>query len=262
MSEDQIEKQSGNHFLKVYKKVLISFGYPQVILCFLAPVFLSIFFWVLITVFFWDKMFLVLGSSVKEMILYVMQTISIIPPEAVRYLTESSSVISIVLLWTFVLLLIIPVVLVSAAIITSILASTYLIQFLGRKEFPDLVKKGHSRLGASLLNAIFYSCIYLLLWLISLPLMLFPPLTPFISVTLVAWYNLKLGSFDVLTEWCNGEEFRDLRRQSQAKAFIISLIGSSSILLPMAFLFAPILVNMALTFHYMYQLKAYRQKLT
>jgi len=254
------EKQ--NHFLKVYKKVLFSLGYPQVILCLLAPVFLALLFWVTMTILFWDKMFLVLGSSVKEMILYVMRTIAFIPPSIISYLADSSSVISIILLWTLVILLIIPVVLVSAAIITSVLAGTYLIQFLGRKEFPDLTKKGRALIGASLLNAILYSCIYLVLWLISLPLMLFPPLTPFISVILVAWYNLKLGSFDVLTEWCDEQEFKVLRRQSQSKAFIVSLIGSSSILMPFAFLFAPVIVNMALTFHYMYQLRSYREKLT
>lgn len=251
---------SENHFLKVYKKVLLSFGYPQVILCFLAPVFLALFFWIVVTIFFWDKMFIVLGSSVKDMILYVMKTITIIPQDIVNYLAGSSSLISMILLWTLVLLLIIPVVLVSAALITSILSSTYLIQFLGRKEFPELIKKGRSRLAASILNAVFYSCLYLLLWVISLPLMLFPPLTPVISVLLVAWYNLKLGSFDVLTEWCDEAEFRSLRQQAKSKAFVVSLIGSSSILLPMAFLFAPVLVNTALTFHYLYQLKAYRQR--
>jgi len=90
----------------------------------------------------------------------------------------------------------------------------------------------------------------LLLFAVSLPLWLFPPLWPVIPVVILAWVNQKVLRYDALAEHANPEEMK--RISSESRGTLLLLGGALALVsyIPVLGFFAPVIV--ALTFiHYL-----------
>lgn len=235
----------------VFTNTFKALFYPRVIFMFLFSTFGVLLFWVGVGFAIWPKL-----SA------WATQT-GIQSPFWVNYIQQSEylkhfDLISVVL---FIVLLFIgvPLILVSATALSSFISSTYLIQYLGNKDFPALEKKGDSRLGASLWNLFKYTIVFLFLNFMIIPLSWIFAAGPIFSWGLIAWYNQKIGSFDVLTMWADDQEFKALRSEENLRSYIISTLASVTVFVPFTFLIMPIIVNIALTYYYLARLQNLRQ---
>lgn len=227
----------------VISQTLRALFYPKVIMTFFICTFGVLFFWSVLGILIWPFLMTYLGT--------VAQGSSLISGLVQKFTFLQSTSVTTIALFIFLILVGVPCVLISATILSSVLSSTYLIQYIGKKDFPDLVIKGESRVLLSLMNVLFYTAFFILISVVIIPIGWMLAIGPILSVVVTAWYNMKVGSFDVLTAWTTDGEFKTLRKQSQVKAYVVSLLASLTLFLPLTFLFAPVIVNMALTYYYL-----------
>lgn len=242
-----------------FEKALKSFRYPQVWWALISPIILSTLLSAIFIYFFIAPIFESFSFSVLQTIVNGLQSISLVPESVLDFLNRYKDQIVQILFVIILFLTAFPFFVVLTTVISSLMANIYLIPFLGEKEFSFLEKKGSSRFFGSIYNTIKYSVLFLIFWGISLPFFLFLPFMPIMTMLLTGWYFHKISSYDILTLWANDKELSSVKDQNYWKAFLICFLVSGLQFIPLAFAFAPVLIQIVLIYFYLDQLQIHRQ---
>ena len=149
------------------------------------------------------------------------------------------------ILFIFLLALSFPIVIVLNLVIVSALASTYLVKFIARKDYPGVAIRGHSRFWEGVWNSISSSFLFLLLWLVTIPFWLVPGAALILPILLTAWLNQRICSFDALSDFASDEEMRGLRGQRIDSDFVLAALTAFLNYIPFAFFIAPVMTMTA-----------------
>ena len=107
------------------------------------------------------------------------------------------------------LLLFIPLVLVTALVITSLFVMPVLIRLVAERDYPQLQRKNGGGLAGSMLNAIVALGIFIAIWVLTLPTWLIGVgvVVPFVAA---AYLNQRLFRYDALSEHASKAEMQTL----------------------------------------------------
>jgi len=130
----------------------------------------------------------------------------------------------------FALLLLLPLMIVTALVFIGVVAMPFVVSHVGGRHFPQLEKKqGGSLLGGAL-KALGAGLVFLGCWLCILPLYVFPPLAGFATVLLWGWLTSRVMSYDALSDHASAEELETLQRERRwpllAMGVVSGLAGS------------------------------------
>jgi uncharacterized protein involved in cysteine biosynthesis len=142
-------------------------------------------------------------------------------------------------------LLLLPAVYVTALLITSIAAMPVMVGHVARRDFPALEKKRGGTLAGSLRNALVSVIVYLVLWLLTLPLWLTALWAPVAAVALNAYLNQRLFRYDALADHASKEEFRLFIEQNTGRLYLLGAVLALIQLLPVINLVAPVYTGLA-----------------
>lgn len=109
--------------------------------------------------------------------------------------------------------------------IFSIVTPIYIVKRVHEKDYPHLKRLNHVSLVKSIWNSTKASLIYLALWMVSLPLFLFPPLFLLVSHLLTSYLNAKVFSYDVLAEFMPQDRIRFFRKKYRGQFFSLGAIS-------------------------------------
>lgn len=142
------------------------------------------------------------------------------------------------------LLLFVPLVLVTALIITSLFAMPALIRLVAERDYPQLQRKNGGGFVGSLLNAVIALAIFIAIWVLTLPTWLIGVgvVVPFIAA---AYLNQRLFRYDALSEHASREEMQVLFAANRASLWGLGLITGLLHFIPLLNLFAPVLAALA-----------------
>lgn len=232
---------------RVIKQTWGSLLYPQVIFILLIPFFVSI---VLVTLVFWLSWDFWFGL--------LQQTLNFINPSWQNFLGYlpaflADGLLTLGPLTTFILIIFLlaiafPFIVVLNLAITSILASTYLVNFLAQRDFPELERKGKSSLVAGIWNTVSSSVLFVIFWFVTLPLWLLPGAQLILPTLLTAWLNRRVCLFDALAEFGTVDEVVHVQQNDSGQAFVLGLITTVFNFLPFAILFSPVLAMISFTY--------------
>ncbi|MFN8791376.1 MAG: EI24 domain-containing protein [Bdellovibrionales bacterium] len=140
---------------------------------------------------------------------------------------------------------VLPAALVTAVLITSIFLVPVLVQELRTSEFQQITKKSGSFLegtGTSLL----YSLKYLFTWIVSLPLWILIPAGPvIIPFLLLAWFNSRILTWEVLTEVGTAQENQRFLHDHSKELFVLGLLSAFFYYIPVINFVAPVIASAA-----------------
>ncbi|MDE2148702.1 MAG: EI24 domain-containing protein [Gammaproteobacteria bacterium] len=162
--------------------------------------------------------------------------------------------LSTALAWLIAAPLLLILVLLTALLVTSILAVPVMLRAIAARDFPRLQRRRGGSLAGSLANALFATVVYLLLLIITLPLWLIVPFGFLIFPALLnGWLNARLFRYDVLAEHASRDEYRSLIRRHGHELLLLGVVLASAQSVPILNLLAPLLaVYSALAFvHYL-----------
>jgi CysZ protein len=143
--------------------------------------------------------------------------------------------------------LMLPIALIAAVLATDIFAMPVIVPFVADRHYPRLDRRKGGTIAGSLWNSLVAIVVFLLLWLVSLPLwftgigaVLLPPL-------LSAYFNQRMFRYDALAEHADVAEFRAVLRDAGGRLYLLGLLLSVLLLIPLFNLAVPVLSALAFT---------------
>jgi CysZ protein len=145
----------------------------------------------------------------------------------------------------FLILLWLPAVYVSALLITSLALMPTIVGFVAGRDHARLERRHGGTVAGSLVNGIWALLLYILGWLLTLPLWLFGPVGLLASLWLNTWLNQRLFLYDALAEHADAGELHRLRREGGWPVYALSGLLSLLHLVPVLNLLAPVYMGLA-----------------
>lgn len=195
--------------------------------------------WGLITWALWDW---ILGLGFNLYNLGIMQgLVKLLSP----YFVLTQDLLVSVTAGVFILGVILPAALITALLITSVVLVPVLVSELRKTEFPDVLKKSNS-IFTGTATSLSYSAKYIFSWIGSLPFWVAIPFgAVFIPFLLLAWFNSRLFTWEVMTEIATVEETKLFVQQNSKPLFLLGLLTSFLYYIPVLNFVAPVIVSAA-----------------
>lgn len=142
------------------------------------------------------------------------------------------------------LLLFIPLVYLTALVITALFGMPALISMVAGRDYPELEREQGGGLIGSLWNAVVALLLFLALWVVTLPLWLIGigVIVPFVAA---AWLNQRLFRYDALAEHASASEMATLFKSERAGWWGLGLLTGLVQFVPLLNLFGPVLAALA-----------------
>ena len=216
-----------------------SIAHPRILWLMLWPVLLALALWGAAVLIFWGQLVVWLGSTLKGWV----QT-------ATFFFNWDSTDVTLFAAKALILVMLVPLIQLTALLILGVFGMPVMVNHVAERRFPQLERRLGGSFAGSIWNSVVAVLGMLLLFAVSLPLWLFPPLWPVIPVVILAWVNQKVLRYDALAEHANPEEMK--RISSESRGTLLFLGGALALVsyIPVLGFFAPVIV--ALTFiHYL-----------
>ncbi|HJV85423.1 MAG TPA: EI24 domain-containing protein [Noviherbaspirillum sp.] len=117
-----------------------------------------------------------------------------------------------------------PLMILTALVFVGVMAMPIIIRHVGGRHYPELEpRKGGSLLGSLWIAASSF-IVFAVLWLVTLPLSMFPPLTFVVQPALWGWLTYRVMAYDALAEHASAEECKTILRIHRWPLFVIGAI--------------------------------------
>jgi hypothetical protein len=120
--------------------------------------------------------------------------------------------------------ILLPLMILTALIFVGLMAMPVIVRHVGSRQYSTL----ETRKGGSLLGSLWMSgssfVIFLVLWLVTLPLALVPPLTFVIQPVLWGWLVYRVMAYDALAEHADAEERKIILRTHRWQLLAIGAV--------------------------------------
>jgi CysZ protein len=149
---------------------------------------------------------------------------------------------------TFVVLVgLLPAIYVTALLITETFAMPVIVRFVAERHHRSLARAAGGTLTGSLLNAATGITVFALLWIFTLPLWLTGVGAVLAPLLTSAWLVQRLFRYDALAEHASREEYAELVRRSRGDLFLLGVLVSLLLYVPVVNLLVPVLGGLAFT---------------
>lgn len=130
----------------------------------------------------------------------------------------------------------------------AVLAMPVIVRTVSARHFPALAAQRGGSVAGSAANATLALLLFVPLWLVSLVLLVFPPLYAAASLLLNAWLSQRMFRYDALAEHASAAEIATVLRESRARLLGLGLVLSPLSLVPVFnVLVLPIYAGIAFT---------------
>ncbi len=146
-----------------------------------------------------------------------------------------------------VLVGLLPAIYVTALLITETFAMPVIVRFVAERHHPELVRAAGGTLAGSLFNAATGIAVFGLLWIFTLPLWLTGFGAVLAPLLTSAWLAQRLFRYDALAEHASRDEFARLVRESRGDLFLLGILVSLLLYVPVVNLLVPVLGGLAFT---------------
>lgn len=150
--------------------------------------------------------------------------------------------------WLITLLLLsllLPAVYVTSLLFAAVFAMPVMLNFVMVRDYPELeMKRGGTFMG-SVWNGLFAVGVFLILWIITLPLWLIPFGALVAPTLLSAYLNQRLFMYDALMDHASREEFEQIKVRANGRLFGLGAMLGFVHYIPILNFFTPIYIGLA-----------------
>lgn len=159
-----------------------------------------------------------------------------------EWLLAYAATVVLILLW-------LPAVYVTALLITAVALMPIIVNQVEARYYPGIERRRGGTLAGGVVNGIVATVIYVVAWVVLLPLWLFGPFGFLVSVLLNAWLNQRVFMYDALAEHADTTELKELRHGDAGPLYILSALLGLFYFVPLLNLLAPVYMGLAFA-HY------------
>ncbi len=143
------------------------------------------------------------------------------------------------------LLLIVPMSWVTAVVLISVFAMPAVMRFLGARNYPGVTRGGTASPLPGLWNALVAIVVFMIGYLVTLPLWLIPPLAFVVPWLWWSWLTARVMRLDSLVEYADGSERNAAAARYKHDYFLLAMAVSALNYVPPLFLITPVLSALA-----------------
>lgn len=232
-----------NNALTVLIKAFVDSFRPQMLALTCVAVGVSVLFWIFLV---WFSL-----GPLSELAVYLLGAMGVevdVYPEAQSTLAGfARSVLTPMLvfglMWPFVATL--------AVLLASLYATPLVVKYLGQREFAHLEKKGN----AGFVRGVWVACksvvIFLVVWILTLPLWLIPGVAFLMPILLTAYLLMTVMRFDALATHASVDEINRMTQRDTGSSWFIGLVCAFLSFIPPVLLIMPVMSALAFTRHYL-----------
>lgn len=143
-----------------------------------------------------------------------------------------------------------------ALLLTAIAVMPLLLRHLAASDYADVARMGTDSVAAATWNSVWAAVLFILGWLVTLPLWLIPGLGLVLPLFWMAWLNRRTFAYDALSVHATDDEWREIRRRHSGRLLMLGGLMALLTHVPVLGLFAPSLAALA---YIHYCLEALRQ---
>jgi CysZ protein len=146
-----------------------------------------------------------------------------------------------------VVIAILPAIYITALVITEIIAMPVIVKFVGERYYANLERAAGGTIAGSLVNAAIGITVFAVLWIVTLPLWLTGIGAILAPVLTSAYLNQRMFRYDALAEHASAEELQRVIRTSRGDLFVLGVLLSLLLYVPLVNLLVPVLSGLAFT---------------
>lgn len=142
------------------------------------------------------------------------------------------------------LMLFVPMVMLTALVLTALFAMPALIRVVAERDYPQLKRENGGGLVGSLWNAVIAIAVFVAVWLLTLPLWLIGVgvIIPFVAA---AYLNQRLFRYDAIAEHASADEMAVLFKRERGGWWGLGLLTGLVQFVPVLNLLGPVLAALA-----------------
>ncbi len=145
----------------------------------------------------------------------------------------------------FLISMLLPALYVTSLLFAAIFAMPMMLNFVAARDYPALEKKLGGTVVGSIWNALAAVLIFLVLWLLTLPLWLIPFGALIVPTLLSAYLNRRLFLYDALADHASAAEFEKIKEGASGRLFGLGAILGFVHYIPLLNFFTPIYIGLA-----------------
>ena len=143
------------------------------------------------------------------------------------------------------ILLFVPLVYLTALLILGIVGMDAMVDHVATRHYPALVRKHGGGTASSVWNGVVALAGMVLLFLVTLPLLLIPPLWAMVPVAVMGWVNQKILRYDAVADHASAAEMRAIFSSRRGALYALGVILALVAYVPVVGFFAPMLFALA-----------------
>jgi hypothetical protein len=132
-----------------------------------------------------------------------------------------------------------------ASLLAALIVLPLLLRHLGRTAYADVAAMGADSFVAATVNSVLASVLFVVGWVLSLPLWLIPGLSLLLPVLLMAWLNRRTFAYDALSMHATDEEWQEIRKRYKGPMFMLGLCMALLAHIPLVGLLVPALAALS-----------------
>lgn len=238
--------------LSILLKALVDSFRPRMLMLTLVAVGLAAIFWLVLIWFSIDPLY----KLAVDLLAWAGLDVSL-------YSTAEPSfmgLVKAVIVPLFVFGLMWPLVATSAVLLAGLYVTPPVVNYISQRDFPQLGKRGDTGWIRSLWVALKAVLVFLIAWVITLPLWLIPGMAFVLPILLTAYLLMTVMRFDALAAHATLDEIHAIRKQDSSSAWLIGIVCAFLSFVPPILLIMPVMSALAFTRHYMLALDQLRSR--
>ena len=136
-----------------------------------------------------------------------------------------------------------------ASLLAAIVIMPLMLKHLSQGEYRDVAPMGKDSFVAAAANSLWAALVFVVGWLLTVPLWLIPGFSLLIPLLLMGWLNRKTFAYDALSMHATDGEWQSIRRQHKTPLFMLGLTMALLAHVPIIGLLVPALAALSFV-HY------------
>ena len=132
-----------------------------------------------------------------------------------------------------------------ASLLAAIVIMPLMLRHLSQGEYRDVAAMGKDSFVAAAVNSIGASLIFIVAWVVTIPLWLIPGFSLLIPLLLMGWLNRRTFAYDALSMHATDSEWASLRAVQKTPLFMLGLTMALLAHIPLVGLLAPALAALS-----------------
>lgn len=143
--------------------------------------------------------------------------------------------------------LLLPVMLVTAVLVTDVVAMPVIVPFVAGRHYPGLERRAGGSIAGSVGNAVTAVTVFAVLWIVTLPLWFTGIGAVLLPLLISAYFNQRMFRYDALSEHAAPQEIEAVVSGAGGRLYGLGLALAVLLYVPLVNLAVPILSALAFT---------------